>query len=73
MKLDVPLERQLPLPALAGDESAILSALARKPRHADEVARAAGLAAGAALAGLLALEVRGLCEQRPGHYFLRRN
>jgi DNA processing protein len=71
--LDAPAERQLPLPALAGDESALLSALARRPRHADEVARASGLAPGAALAGLLALEVLGLCEQRPGHYFLRRN
>lgn len=71
--LHAPPERQLELPALAGDESALLSALARRPRHADEVARAAGLAPGAALAGLLALEVLGLCEQRPGHYFLRRN
>lgn len=66
-------EPQLALPALAGDEAALLAALARRPRHADEVARAAGLAPGAALAGLLALEVGGLCEQRPGHYFLRRN
>ncbi|HEX9306619.1 MAG TPA: DNA-processing protein DprA [Anaeromyxobacter sp.] len=71
--LDGPRERQLALPALGGEESALLSALARRPRHADEVARAAKLAPGAALAGLLALEVRGLCEQRPGHYFLRRN
>ena len=71
--LDAPAERQLPLPALAGDESSLLSALARRPRHADDVARAAGLAPGAALAGLLALEVLGLSEQRPGHYFLRRN
>jgi DNA processing protein len=44
----------------------------RRPRHAGEVARAAGLAPGPALAGLLALEIQGLCEQRPGHYFLRR-
>lgn len=71
--VEPPPERQLPLPALAGDESALLAVLARRPRHSDEVARAAGLGAGAALAGLLALEVRGLCEQRPGHYFLRRN
>ena len=71
--LDGPRERQLALPALGGEESALLSALARRPRHADEVARAAKLAPGAALAGLLALEVLGLCEQRPGHYFLRRN
>jgi DNA processing protein len=70
--LAAPPQRQLPLAALGADESALLSALARRPRHADEVARAAGLAPGAALAGLLALEVQGLCEQRPGHYFLRR-
>jgi DNA processing protein len=70
--LDAPPEPQLALPALGAEESALLSALARRPRHADEVARSAGLAPGAALAGLLALEVQGLCEQRPGHYFLRR-
>jgi DNA processing protein len=69
---------QLPLPAgvdvsdLDRDGSALLGALGRVPRHADEVARAAGLAPGPALAGLLLLEIRGLCEQRPGHYFLRR-
>jgi DNA processing protein len=71
--VEAPPERQLPLPALAGDLPALLAALARRPRHADEVARAAGLAPGAALAGLLALEVLGLCEQRPGHTFMRRN
>jgi DNA processing protein len=71
--VDAPAEPQRTLPALAGDETALLGALARRPRHADEVARAAGLAPGAALAGLLALEVLGLCEQRPGHYFLRLN
>jgi DNA processing protein len=60
------------LPALGAAESALLSALVRRPRHAGEVARAARLAPGPALAGLLALEIRGLCEQRPGHYFLRR-
>jgi len=65
-------DRQLPLPALAPGESALLAALARRPRHADEVARRAGLTPGPTLAGLLALELEGLCEQRPGHYFLRR-
>jgi DNA processing protein len=70
--LDVAPERQLPLPALEAGESALLSVLGRRPRHADEVGHAAGLAPGAALAGLLALEIQGLCEQRPGHYFLRR-
>jgi DNA processing protein len=63
---------QLPLPALSCDGSALLGAMGRRPRHADEVAREAGLSPGAALAGLLALELDGLCEQRPGHYFLRR-
>jgi DNA processing protein len=63
---------QVELPALGAGESALLAALGRRPRHADEVAGAAGLAPGAALAGLLALEIEGLCEQRPGQYFLRR-
>lgn len=63
---------QLALPTFPPDESALLAALARRPRHADEVARRAGLAPGPALAGLLTLELEGLCEQRPGHYFLRR-
>jgi DNA processing protein len=63
---------QLALPAVGARESSLLAALGRRPRHADELARAAGLATGAALAGLLSLEIAGLCEQRPGHYFLRR-
>jgi DNA processing protein len=63
---------QLELPALEGDENAVLATLGRRPRHADEVARAAGVSPGAALAALLALELRGLCEQRPGHLFVRR-
>jgi DNA processing protein len=70
--LDAPGPRQVELPALGAGESALLAALGRRPRHADDVARAAGLGAGAALAGLLSLEIEGLCEQRPGHYFLRR-
>jgi DNA processing protein len=71
--IDAALAPQLALPALGGDEGALLSALGRRPRHADELARAAGLAPGAALAGLLTLELEGLCEQRPGHFFLRRS
>jgi DNA processing protein len=65
-------EPQLPLPVVGARESALLAALGRRPRHADALARAAGLGTGTALAGLLALELEGLCEQRPGHYFLRR-
>jgi DNA processing protein len=67
-----PAPAQLALPELGARESALLSALGRRPRHADDLARAAGLGAAAAMAGLLALEIEGLCEQRPGHYFLRR-
>jgi DNA processing protein len=63
---------QRPLPALSCEGSSLLAALSRRPRHAGEVAGAAGLPVGEALAGLLALELEGLCEQRPGHYFLRR-
>jgi DNA processing protein len=70
--IEAPEPRQVELPSLGAGASALMSALGRKPRHADEVARAAGLAPGAALAGLLTLEIEGLCEQRPGHYFLRR-
>ncbi len=57
---------------LEGDEATLFEALGRVPRHADEIARAAGVPPGAALSALLVLELRGLCEQRPGHYFLRR-
>jgi DNA processing protein len=65
----------LPLPApdgLGEGARSILANLGPRPRHADELARASGLPAGAALAALLELELGGHCEQRPGHYFLRR-
>lgn len=64
--------REVAPPPVDGDEAAVLGALGRVPRHADELARAAGLPPQAALAALLVLELRGLCEQRPGHFFLRR-
>jgi DNA processing protein len=68
-----PVQRALPgIDEVGGEGAALLRVLTRRPRHADEVANAAGLPPGAALAGLLALELGGLCEQRPGHYFLRR-
>lgn len=68
-----PAQRALPgIDELGADGAALLRVLTRRPRHADDVARAAGLGPGATLAGLLALELGGLCEQRPGHYFLRR-
>jgi len=71
-QLGLPLTSEEGTPQdLAPREVAILETLGRVPRHADEVARAAGVAPGAALSALLVLELRGLCEQRPGHYFLR--
>ncbi|HEY6100643.1 MAG TPA: DNA-processing protein DprA [Anaeromyxobacter sp.] len=70
--IGAPGPQQLALPALGARESSLLAALGRRPRHADDLARAAGLGTGGALAGLLSLEMEGLCEQRPGHYFLRR-
>jgi DNA processing protein len=71
-QLELPVGDAAGAAALDGSEAAVLGALAGVPRHADEVARAAGVTAGTALSALLMLEMRGLCEQRPGHYFLRR-
>jgi DNA processing protein len=62
----------LPLPDLPPERARLLEALGTAPRHADELARAAGLATGAALAGLLGLELAGLAEQQPGLRFRRR-
>lgn len=66
------VELPLPGPRLEGPAAAAFAALTRSPQHADELARAAGLAPGAALAALLELELSGLVEQRPGQRFLRR-
>ncbi|HSM92694.1 MAG TPA: DNA-processing protein DprA [Anaeromyxobacteraceae bacterium] len=68
---------QLELPGAAaqpgGDAGRLLAALRSEPRHADDLAREAGLGPGPAMAALLSLELEGLCEQRPGRYFLRRS
>jgi DNA processing protein len=50
----------------------VLEALGPAPRHVDEIAGAAGMATGQALAELLTLELAGLCASRPGKYFQRR-
>jgi DNA processing protein len=65
-------QAELPLGEVAPSARALLAALTASPRHLSEVARAAGRSAGEALAGLLALELDGLCEQRPGQRFVRR-
>ena len=44
----------------------------RTPLHLDELAARAQVNASTALRKLLELEVKGLCLQRPGKYFLRR-
>jgi DNA processing protein len=63
---------ELPMGEVAPSARALLGALTASPRHLSEVARAAGRTTGEALAGLLALELDGLCEQRPGQRFVRR-
>jgi len=66
-------QQALQLPEeLAPAPRALLAAMGDAPRHADELARAAGLGPGPALAGLLRLELLGLAEQRPGLRFCRR-
>jgi DNA processing protein len=67
---------QLELPAAelpTGDAGRLLAAMRAEPRHADDLARDAGLGPGPAMAALLTLELQGLCDQRPGRYFLRRS
>jgi DNA processing protein len=59
-------------PEVGGEAGAVLRALGRRVRHADDLARATGLGPGAALAALLSLELEGLVEQRPGQLFRRR-
>lgn len=71
-QLRLPAVRAAAPAGLRPEEAALLSALGAAPRHAEEVARAAGVRPGSALASLLSLELQGLCEQRPGNYFLRR-
>lgn len=70
----LPVQAELPaVAAPAGDAGRLFAILTIGPRHADELAREAGLGPGPAMAALLSLELQGLCEQRPGRYFLRRS
>jgi DNA processing protein len=62
----------LPLGAVTPAAKGLLAALGASPRHLSEVAHRAGRPPGDTLAGLLALELEGLCEQRPGQRFVRR-
>lgn len=58
---------------VAGPAAALWQALGREPQVADDVARAAGLAAPVAGAALLELELRGLAERLPGNRYARRD
>lgn len=71
-QLSLAIETPSQVPELERDEALVFDLLRRAPRHANELAREAQVTPGAALSILLMLELRGLCEQRPGQYFLRR-
>jgi len=58
--------------ALSLEERRILEAVGDGSAHVDEISARAACPAGASLETLLALELRGLVEQRPGARFARR-
>jgi DNA processing protein len=60
------------LAGLTADERRIFDAIGDDAAHVDEISARAARAAGASLETLLALELRGLVEQRPGARFVRR-
>ena len=65
--------RALPAGAEGGsDEARLARALTAEPRDAEALAMAAGLAIGAALAGLLRLEWAGEATAHPGQRWSRR-
>jgi DNA processing protein len=57
---------------LSLEERRILEAVGDGDAHVDEISARAACPAGASLETLLALELRGLVEQRPGARFVRR-
>lgn len=62
-----------PVPAdLSPDEAAVYATLTAEPRLVDEIAAAASLAPGNALAALLGLELRDAAESLPGKQYRRR-
>jgi len=58
--------------SLTADERAVLDAVDDAPAHVDAITARTGRATAADLETLLALELRGLVEQRPGARFARR-
>jgi DNA processing protein len=60
------------LAGLSDDERRVLDAVGDDGAHVDEISARAARASGESLETLLALELRGLVEQRPGARFVRR-
>jgi DNA processing protein len=60
------------LAALSEDERTVLAAVGEEGGHVDEISRRARRSAAASLETLLALELRGVVEQRPGARFVKR-
>jgi len=58
-------------PGLDDPGERLLGLLERRPLHLDELAKRAGMGAQQALRTLQDLELKGLCLQRPGKYYLR--
>ena len=58
--------------SLTAAEQRLLEAIGEGVSHVDQAAECSGLGAGVVLETLLALELRGLVEQRPGMRFVRR-
>ena len=58
--------------SLSTAEQRLLDAIGEGVAHVDQASERSGLGAGAVLETLLALELRGLLEQRPGMRFVRR-
>ena len=59
------------MPATDPAERALMAALSREPRHIDEIARAAGLAAGTVSGTLALLELKGLVRDLGGMQYVR--
>jgi DNA processing protein len=59
------------VPAVVADETPLLAALGHDPLDADTLAARSGLAMGALMGELLALELAGLLERLPGGLFQR--
>ncbi len=59
------------LAALTGAEKAMAEAVSREPKHADELAAAAGLSAGAAATALLTLALEDVVVEGPGGFYRR--